>query len=253
MNQKAKKAFTLAEILITIGVLGVVAAMAIPSLIARQQKPQFVTALKKSYTNFNEALTQMAKDGGCIGDLSCHEYFSSEYDEMDLCNAISSYFKVERGCDTPVAKRTTTTYRYNYDGSGPSGPYVIPEQNGFVTTDGVYYRIMSTSDSCQSNPDDWSTHKTNNLNSVCGNIWVDVNGAKGPNNYGRDIFMFYISNGKGALLYPNGGIDDAGCISMGPWKDASTGDILYCDPSVNDKAGEPCAGRIIEENWQMNY
>ncbi len=44
-----KKAFTLAEVLITLGVIGVVAAMTMPSLVANYQKKVWVNQLKKLY------------------------------------------------------------------------------------------------------------------------------------------------------------------------------------------------------------
>ena len=44
-----KKAFTLAEVLITLGIIGIVAAMTLPTLIGKYQKKQTVTQLKKAY------------------------------------------------------------------------------------------------------------------------------------------------------------------------------------------------------------
>ena len=46
----ARKGFTLAEVLITLGIIGVVAAMTIPTLMAKFEKQQYVTQLKETYT-----------------------------------------------------------------------------------------------------------------------------------------------------------------------------------------------------------
>jgi len=44
-----KKGFTLAEVLITLGIIGVVASLTIPTLMANYQKVQYVTGLKRAY------------------------------------------------------------------------------------------------------------------------------------------------------------------------------------------------------------
>ena len=58
-------AFTLAEVLITLGIIGIVAAMTMPSLITNYQKQRAVTQLKKSYTNLAEAVkrSELEKTG----------------------------------------------------------------------------------------------------------------------------------------------------------------------------------------------
>lgn len=59
-----KKGFTLAEVLITLGIIGVVAALTIPTLIANHQKNIVVTRLKKFYTNINQSIKLSELDNG---------------------------------------------------------------------------------------------------------------------------------------------------------------------------------------------
>ena len=54
LNKRA--AFTLAEVLITLGIIGVVAAMTIPTIVYKHQKMVSETAVKKFYTNINQAV-----------------------------------------------------------------------------------------------------------------------------------------------------------------------------------------------------
>ena len=49
-------AFTLAEVLITLGIIGVVAALTIPTLMANHRKQVVVTRMQKFYTTFNQAI-----------------------------------------------------------------------------------------------------------------------------------------------------------------------------------------------------
>lgn len=63
---KKKKAFTLAEVLITLGIIGIVAAMTMPVIIEKHQKKVVATSLKKFYTSINQAVQQSVVDNGDI-------------------------------------------------------------------------------------------------------------------------------------------------------------------------------------------
>ena len=67
--------FTLAEVLITLGVIGVVAAMTMPSVINHYQKQATVNKLKKFYTNMNQVMTLAKADNG---DFSTWNYKNSK-------------------------------------------------------------------------------------------------------------------------------------------------------------------------------
>ena len=59
-----KAAFTLAEVLITLGIIGVVAAMTMPSLIQNYQEKATVTKLKKCYSLVSQAYVSILNDEG---------------------------------------------------------------------------------------------------------------------------------------------------------------------------------------------
>ena len=58
------KAFTLAEVLITLVIVGVIAALTIPTLINKTQKQEFVSGLKKSYSNLASVTNQIIAEEG---------------------------------------------------------------------------------------------------------------------------------------------------------------------------------------------
>ena len=60
--KKRKFAFTLAEVLITLGIIGVVAAMTIPTLISNFQKRAWETILKEDYALVSEGLLRLMAD-----------------------------------------------------------------------------------------------------------------------------------------------------------------------------------------------
>lgn len=63
-NNSRQAAFTLAEVLITLGIIGVVAALTMPNLIANHQKKVVVSRLEKFYTTINQAIKLSEADNG---------------------------------------------------------------------------------------------------------------------------------------------------------------------------------------------
>lgn len=242
-----KSAFTLAEVLITLGIIGVVAAMTIPTLISNYKKTQYVTGLKRAYSMFNQALLQYTNDGGCPNDLNCMNVIDWSGDPSKFGDGIIKYFKIAKKCDMTTSSGCFSNSvsmsasgedgRVNWDGGG---------LYKFITADGISYMIETPMGNCDQN--NYSLNITNNMTQVCGYVTVDVNGMKnGPNNQGRDIFKFYISNGKGALLYPIGGAD----VADSHWNDDSGMGGLMCSNAYPDS--RYCTARVMEEGWQMNY
>ena len=83
-----KKAFTLAEVLITLGIIGVVAALTIPVLIQKHQKKVVVTRLQGFYSIINQAVKQSENDNG-----SCENWELPENGNMDsLTDFYNNYF-----------------------------------------------------------------------------------------------------------------------------------------------------------------
>ena len=65
-----KRAFTLAEVLITLGIIGVVAALTMPSLIEHHQKQVVETKLKSFYSIMNQAIQIAAIDEGGLDEFN---------------------------------------------------------------------------------------------------------------------------------------------------------------------------------------
>ena len=58
---KNKLAFTLAEVLVTLGIIGVVSAMTVPTLMQNYQRQSYVTQLHKTYNEISQALLRDIK------------------------------------------------------------------------------------------------------------------------------------------------------------------------------------------------
>lgn len=227
-----KKAFTLAEVLITLSIIGIVAALTIPTLMSKYQKTQYVTQLKKDYSMWNQALIQMANDAGCPGDISC---IFDTTDETTIGNKLAEAFKVAKNCrktDTgcfPDVVAQTVDYKAGWSGPG----WDTTSTYRFTTADGMAIRFYSVHKDCN--------YGIDQLKKVCiDQMAIDVNGLKGPNSIGRDIFKFTIVNDNGPAFYPAGGpkfnywSSSGGCAGSG-------------------YQGGGCAGRIIDDGWDMKY
>lgn len=242
-------AFTLAEVLIVLGIVGIIAEMTIPTLISNFQNQAYVALFKKAYTESNQVLLKMCSDANCLGDLKCTGLMGSGTTDKTFGDEFSKYFKVARNCgtlsDTGITNCFPDTVYVRYDHASPNTGW-----DGwwyrFITADGMSFMIHNFGNNCADGG--FSANVTNDLTQVCGQALIDTNGLKGPNSAGRDIFQFYISNGRGPLFYPMGGLDDG--TGWKHWKNAS-GTPTSCDPTV--PYGLTCAGRIMEESWQMNY
>lgn len=239
---KRNKAFTLAEVLITLGIIGIVAALTIPSLINNYQKTQYITGLKKAYSEFNQALLQMANDNGCPGDLKCTKLFDVNNITL-LGDALAKQFKIAQNCGdyavTNIKGCFAHTVSRDYTQLGTVGA-TSTDNYRFVTADGFAYKIYieGDDDACG------KVSGIGNMSQLCADMMVDVNGAnKGPNTWGRDVFFFYITNAKGPALVPMGAHDD----NWTPWQESG------CDAPAGRNDGIYCGARVIEEGWQMNY
>ena len=72
-----RAAFTLAEVLITLGIIGVVAALTLPAVITKYQKKQTATQLKKVYTTLSQAIEHAKADYGDVSTWGLGEAYGT--------------------------------------------------------------------------------------------------------------------------------------------------------------------------------
>lgn len=247
-------AFTLAEILITLGIIGVIAALTLPILINNHQKSEYSTAAKKAYNQFNQILQQTALDNGTVGDIS--NIFSNNTAIVGA--KIASFYKVVKTCGTTTGEECFAKFDDNYDGSAKTTTRWtsdINPQYKFITADGMSFCIGSFETNCKTNRGFAAAPESPTYNSVCGFVYVDVNGSKKPNNLGRDVFMFYITSQKNPLLYPRSGFytsgSNTGSIAGGGdlWWNYNNAQLC----GAGGKNGVDCTGRLMEKGWVMDY
>ena len=222
MVNKTKSAFTLAEVLITLVIIGVVAALTIPVAITKYQKQETVSRLKKAYSALSNALKlselnlgdpasnwDFDIDGASFFDRYLRPYIATaqsnsltEYQEKADVRYLNGNNCVENWC------KKNTSYGLNYNAVLSDGTLMIVESFHFSA---ITYKIVS----------------------------FDLNGLKKPNKIGRDIFTFFISKTKRQVL-PFGN------------KDKREDVLGNLDQSCNiNYGGEYCTSLIMMDGWQI--
>lgn len=229
-------AFTLAEVLITLLIVGIVASLVIPEIIQNTQNAEYTTKLEKAFGTLNNGFKLIKANSGC-NDMVCTGILNSST-SITLSNIVNTgVFNVIKSCNKNVTGCHDKQVYYL-----DNTPAWIPSENYylFIINDGIIFGLTNIYPNCD------STVGTGRLeHNACNQLgFIDINGPSPPNKFGRDVFRFYLLN-DGSVLPPGTSND----TRFGFWKDNST--IENC---INtDTRGETCAARIMLEGWKMNY
>ena len=166
-------AFTLAEVLITLGIIGVVAALTMPSLIAHYQRKVLETQFKKAYSVISQ-----------LGSMVISEYPDCSYGQTEDIKKfiLSNLVKADQ---TSASGKYTDFFTYNKNKASNKIHFNCLNSESWTnsmhaaTVDGMQFALCSH-------------------NSGIGTIIaVDTNGAgKRPNAFGHDIFFFHFNAGN---------------------------------------------------------
>ena len=92
---KRNAAFTLAEVLITLGIIGIVAALTMPALIANYREKAFVTSAKRGYSVLTNAMNKWNADNGIVGDPT---YFWLSGTDAELLTEFAKVLNAAKVC-----------------------------------------------------------------------------------------------------------------------------------------------------------
>ena len=185
-------AFTLAEVLITLGIIGIVAAMTLPSLVQNYKEKQTVVALKKIYSTMSQAFNS-AKSEGIEPEDWATEKTADGYGADEFMSHIKPYLKILKDCNHDKEGCLLTSKKYKTL-SNTEGDDIARTENGhtrFILSDGSLVTFFLNSKDCKYQTT--TAGNTLQLQNICGGLHVDINGNRGPNTYGKDFFLFYIT------------------------------------------------------------
>ena len=213
-----KNGFTLAEVLITLVIVGVVAALTISPLVNTYVESSTVAKVKKGLSILGQAKKLAEAQNGSIEGWDFGEGYSAETN-LQFWNYLKPYISLAKDCGTQTdCYHTNAIYHLNgvnhgINHGGDNNYHKFALSDGSV----MYFRI-ALSGKCSTSE--------GGLDNVCASFFYDVNGSKSPNTYGKDIFMYFMT--------PNGVYPD-----------------LRTDCQKNS-TGQGCSGYIIKHN-NMNY
>lgn len=263
-----QRAFTLAEVLITLGIIAVVTALTIPNLVVNYQKKQWVSQLSKDVAVIESGFRMaMAEDG--VDDLGDTELFislngstiASKVIPQEFNTKLKKYFKIIKDTND-ITTKFNVEYYLNKQALNNGQK---PNARSYYLVDGsiMGLDIDSTRKSIReikTNGNVVDYFKRDGLvEKSFGSIYIDVNGDKKPNTYGRDIFAFMLgSDGK---LYAYGS------KQVGAWTEAYVYGNYFWDRYLWDGTsnqynacldltksyGQYCTARVIEQGWEMKY
>jgi len=231
--QGMQHAFTLAEVLITLAIIGIVAAMTMPILVQNTQEKITVVALKKAYSTLSQAYKMAESNNGTPDTWNLLGSLSAQGAENAL-NMLAPYLNVAKNCGTNYSDCFTENY-YCLDGSknGQSGCYVSVDGNfgggsaSLKLADGSLVNIFIRNEKCSD-----SQGPTMALSNNCADIQVDTNGNKKPNTLGKDLFRFHLTKygiiPKGVAQENSISTFAGNCINGDAgWGEACTAWVLY--------------------------
>ena len=168
----AKKiAFTLAETLIVMGIIGVVAALTIPNLNSSTADKEKVAKVKKIYQNLDDALGRAQAVYGPIDEWTLNITNTTSKNQR-IGERITEFMKISKNCSTNNQYDCFRDANIYWANGTSTGQMLSRTGYRFITADGTSVAIDSS-----------------------GFIHVDIDGPnKGNNKWGTDIFRFLISN-----------------------------------------------------------
>ncbi len=271
---KLSSGFTLAEVLVTLGVIGVVAAVTMPTLVSNHQRKVYVTQLKKVYSEFQQAAISQINsrnainllEAGVRSDDAMRTFIQSQFNVVKDCTGTpsdclaDSYKNISGGAVTAYADTTASCFALS------SGAAICAKYN-------VSLKYFSSSRPIQA-------MNLNYIEGLIGDLIIDVNGKKGPNTVGRDLFIAGIySDGtissalRSPLLslnqylerYPVVGgelvagrypITEGELVSPNIKPQVQKSNLEKCQSATSiGRQGDAsyCFDEILNNNWEMNY
>jgi len=202
----------LAEVLITLTVIGVVAAASIPALNNSTNESQYNVGIKKAQSDFSQVVSFMNLNND---DMNTHSNFS---------NAFSKYLNVTK-IDS-ITNIFPSTYKFYKS----SSTFVnTGTGSALALSNGTSILFFSYQNNC--------AVSFGSLGNVgCGDFYFDINGNKGPNEWGKDFYQFAIIRQDGTyrlMLFDSVQIPWASCVvnSSTPDQNIACGYMRITNPN----------------------
>ena len=237
-----KKGFTLAEVLITLGIIGVVAAMTMPTVLSNYRKSQVVNGLKKNLALFSQAFQMAEAKHGFSNDWpTCNVDSDIECTKEFFENYLAPELKVIKTC-IPVSEEC---WKPPKTVNGEATNYLSLPGNSSISNIAIS-AILNNGTSIYM----WAGNQV--TGSAHWQIWLDIDGPKkGLARIGGDVF--------GLMLWYKGsptGLEGKG-VHITSHHSSLDIDELYnhpeygCSKNISGIAGLNCGALIQASGWKI--
>ena len=231
-------AFTLAEVLITLGIIGIVAAMTLPTVITKYQKKVTVNRFKQSYSILYQAIERSEVDNG--------DTTGWDFDNLSGVEVFEKYLK-------PYIKGISKDHLSQNGAKGITYKQIsgVPETGLRLMGNGTSSEIYSLPNGTQLFFD--NNHPTGLTTSIRRiGLAIDINGFAPPNQFGKDLFYLYLSSEH--KLYPMGVYSTSECqFPSDPNHDRNVLKNSSCLGYACNKQsrGMWCGALIMIDGWEI--
>lgn len=236
-----RRGFTLAEVLITLGIIGVVAALTAPALVQNAGSAKVGPTLAKVVSSLENAHEGILTEQGA-NNLSAVASNSDEY-----CELLSSNIRKSSYGEGTLTEDDFSPTPKTWDNSPlfASLGFNYNTFKEFKFSDGIDLMLFASSQ-------DLGLYEAkSSFTGAYAVLLVDINGIKTkPNVAGKDIFIFYID--RTGQVIPSGSNTEAWLRNNDTYKYSSAGSNWSCNASEVSK-GFGCAGSIFENNQKVIY
>ena len=229
--------FTLAEVLITLGIIGVVAAITTPTLVTNVKNRSYATALKSTVGDLENAFA-MAMSVERIGRLHDASFMSNAPVDFNssaevkntFINNLRQYIKIANvetmNSSQYYTQKNTALHQMNNSGG-----------MGDITTINNHIPITLKNGSVM-----FIETRNDGHPELAAFVWIDVNGPAAPNTIARDVFLFDLASD--GTLAPEGGAR----------AHEVSGASLYQNLClVQPNASALCTARLVENGYEFDY
>lgn len=197
---KQKFAFTFAEILATLLIIGVIASMTIPSLQEDARRRTYVAGCKKAYSTISNAVSLAEQENGPLRKWNWN-------DPDGIIDSVRNNLNLLEYCGEDKSKKCFQNYTYTEYGTKAKGSWTVTNGRYLKLADGsqiVFYTCTGN----KKGPCGIASYGQLATDTVYASFFVDVNGSQNPNKFGEDIFLFNLVKDKGTLPAGSGSYKD---------------------------------------------
>ncbi len=229
---RSRFAFSLAEVLITLGIIGVVAAMTIPTLISNYHKKSTVTQLKKTYSTISQAVRMSEAENGEVAGWYVESRKGVEF--------FDAYILPFLKCSKSEAPSGSLVY-YTPGGQRET-------QLAIVRGGAAVYTLLSGAQIIVNNGAVVGVSANDGTSRL--GLMIDLNGYKTlPNKFGKDTFYITVNSARGVVFsYLNDGESYTGVKTREQLKDGLSSYNYQCNKRGR---GMWCGALIEKDGWTI--